>query len=176
MGLWVSRIGLAALAVAALACTGEGPEGGTEAESGFVGDVEGFDLAGYEGRVVVLNFWATWCGPCRIEIPALVRLRQDFEEVAVVGISIDRGPEQQIVPVIERFVSRFEINYPIYLDAEQKVARDYAGSAPFLMYVPTTAVIDQEGRLVKLYQGVPGRGLDPYEVLAAEVEALLDDA
>ena len=167
---------LAVLALAAGACAGGGPEGGAEAESGYVGDVEGFDLADYEGRVVVLNFWATWCGPCRFEIPALVRLRRDFEDVAVVGISIDRGPVSQIVPVIERFVSRFEINYPIYLDAEQEVARDYAGSAPFLMYVPTTAVIDQEGRLVKLYQGVPGGGLDPFEVLAAEVEALLDDA
>ena len=136
--------------------------------------MDGFDLAAYEGRVVVLNFWATWCGPCRFEIPALVRLQRDFDEVAVVGISIDRGSSEQVGPLIEQFVSRFEINYPVYLDAEQKVARNYAGSAPFMMYVPTTAVIDQRGLMVRLYQGVPGGGLDPYDELAAQVEALVD--
>ena len=164
-----------ALVLAAWACTGD--EGvRAEAEPGFAGDVEGFDLAAYEGRVVVLNFWATWCGPCRFEIPALVRLQRDFDEVAVVGISIDRGSSEQVGPLIEQFVSRFEINYPVYLDAEQKVARNYAGSAPFMMYVPTTAVIDQRGLMVRLYQGVPGGGLDPYDELAAQVEALLDGA
>ena len=164
-----------ALALAAWSCAGE--EGAPAAAgAGFAGDVEGFDLEAYEGRVVVLNFWATWCVPCRFEIPALVRLRRDFEEVAVVGISIDRGTVEQVGPLIERFVSRFEINYPVYLDAEQKVARNYAGSAPFMMYVPTTAVIDQGGRVVKLYQGVPGGGLDPYEELAAQVDALLGGA
>ena len=166
-----------ALVLAAWACSGEqpAPEGGSEVAPGFAGDVEGFDLAAYEGRVVILNFWATWCGPCRLEIPALVRLRRDFEEVAVIGISIDRGSVEQMGPLIEQFVSAFEINYPIYLDAEQKVARNYAGSAPFLVAVPTTAVIDQRGRVVRLFQGVPGRGR-PYEALADEVVALLDDA
>ncbi len=165
--------GLAALALALWACSGEE---GAEVEPGFVGEVGGFDLADYEGRVVILNFWATWCGPCRFEIPALVRLRRDFEEVAVVGISIDRGSVEQMRPLIDQFVSRFEINYPIYLDARQKVAKDYTGSSPFMQYVPTTAVIDQRGRVVRLYQGVPGGGFDPYDVLAADVEALLDGA
>ena len=170
------RGGLAGLALvlAAWACTGE--EGVRQVEAGFVGDVEGFDPEVYEGRVVILNFWATWCGPCRYEIPALVRLQREFDEVAVVGISIDRGPVEQVGPLIEQFVTRFEINYPVYLDAEQKVARNYAGSAPYMMYVPTTAVIDQRGLMVRLYQGVPGGGLDPYVELAAQVEALLEGA
>ena len=148
-------------------------------EPGFAGDVEGFDLADYRGRVVVLNFWATWCGPCRIEIPALVRLRRDFkEEGAIIGISLDQGSAEQVEPLIDRFVARYEINYPIYLDAEQKIAGDYEPGSRYMRLVPTTVVIDQRGEIVKTHQGVPSnaRGIDPYGVLATEIQALLDDA
>ena len=54
------------------------------------------DLRDYEGKVVLVNFWATWCGPCRYEIPALVEMSNEYdpEQVAIIGISLDQGPHR----------------------------------------------------------------------------------
>ena len=126
---------------------------------------------------MVLNFWTTWCGPCRFEVPALVRLRQDFrpEQVAIVGISVDdRGTPQRLVPLIERFVEQFEINYPVYHDMQQKVAGRYGQYGDRLAVVPTTVVIDQQGRAFGHAPRPAARTETP--ALAAEGNQMLDVA
>jgi len=149
---------------------------------GYQGSIDGFELSAHTGRVVILNFWATWCGPCRVEIPDLVRLRRDFaeEDLAIIGISVDaRGRSGQIEAQIEKFIDHFEINYPIYLDGEQKFAAAYDPDAGYMRYVPTTVIIDQQGRIFNTHLGVPRNAagkVDPYGVLGAQVQTLLDGA
>ena len=66
--------------------------------------------ADWRGKVVVLNFWATWCGPCRAEIPDLVALQNKYgEQLVVVGISEDEGP----VDVVRKFAADYKVNYPV---------------------------------------------------------------
>ena len=72
------------------------------------------DLRDYEGKVVLVNFWATWCGPCRYEIPALVEMSNEYdpEQVAIIGISIDQGPAERVLPLIGEFVEAFGHQLP----------------------------------------------------------------
>ena len=142
--------------------------------------VSEFELKDYRGKVVVLNFWATWCGPCRIEIPSLVRLRNSFDpkEVAIVGISVDAyGTPKQVEGMVVEIMKSLEINYAVFIDSEQTLPRDLLGS--YLYGVPTTLVIDQKGEIRQTHVAVPrdrkGR-LNPYSVLGEEVQALLDEA
>jgi thiol-disulfide isomerase/thioredoxin len=150
--------------------------------SGYRGDIDGFDLSSYKGRVVIINFWATWCGPCRIEIPDLIELRKNFPEkdLAIVGVSLDsRGGPNELDAVLTQFVSRYGINYPVYLDAEHKVAGRYDPDSDFMRYVPTTVVIDQQGHIFDTHFGVPRNAqgaVDPYGVLGGQVQVLLDGA
>lgn len=139
------------------------------------------DLREHKGKVVVLNFWATWCGPCRLEIPRLVELRRSFatEEVTIIGVSLDRGEAKQIRPFLEKFVANYKINYPIVLDNEFELIRQYFKKDLATLGVPTTYVIDQQGRVFKTHVGLP-RGTDGYpdadkvfRILTEEIEALL---
>ena len=169
---------LCLLLLGAVGCDSSGAAPGPA--PGYRGSIDGFDLSVYQGRVVVLNFWATWCGPCAIEIPDLVRLRQDFseEDLAIVGISLDAIEADAIEPAIRRFVDRFEINYPVFLDGKQKFSGAY-DPAGYIRAVPTTVIIDQQGRVYDTHVGVPRNAagkIDPYGVLGAQVQELLDGA
>jgi peroxiredoxin len=148
----------------------------------YQGPIDGLDLSDFKGRVVVLNFWATWCGPCRIEIPDLVRLRQDFsaEDVAIIGVSVDKSRDTVALDdKLEQFIDSNQINYPIYLDPQGEslgAAYDPTGT---MRYVPTTVIIDQRGEIHDTHFGVPRNAsgqVDPYSVLGAQIQGLLDSA
>ena len=100
---------------------------------------ERFRLGDHRGSVAVINFWATWCEPCREEMPALERLwRQQREQsVVVLAISTDVDPT-----VVAQFVSRQRYTFPIGLDARGELARQFGTRA-----LPTTAIIDRDGYL-----------------------------
>ena len=103
-------------------------------------------LSDFKGKVVILNFWATWCAPCRVEIPGFVMLQKKYGDkgLAVIGVSVDeQGPE-----VVKKFVKRFGMNYPVVMGNE-KIAEAYGG----IVAIPTTFVIDREGRIAGKHLG-----------------------
>ncbi len=125
-------------------------------------------LEDYRGKVVLLNFWATWCGPCRYEIPDLVRLYKSVDQsrVAVISVSLDReGTPEQIEDRLKGFVETYKINYPVFLDSDGRLHQAF-GSFP---YVPATFLIDQNGQVEKSYAGARS-----FETFSQDIKALLD--
>ena len=106
-------------------------------------DVDGrpVRLRELRGKLVLLNFWATWCPPCRLEMPSMERLYQTFKqtEFAMLAVSIDR----QGVEAVKPFMEELQLTFPALLDQQSEVARQYG-----LRGLPTTYLIDPEGRLI----------------------------
>jgi peroxiredoxin len=97
-------------------------------------------LVDYRGKVVLLNFWATWCPPCREEMPSMERLYQRYRDrgFTILALSVDRN-----VAAVPGFVEGFRLTFPIGLDLEGAVAKAYRMRA-----LPTTVVIDRAGQVV----------------------------
>ena len=111
-------------------------------------DVDGkvVKLSEFKGKVIILNFWATWCPPCRAEIPEFVALQKKYanEGLAVIGVSLDRqGPS-----VVKPFMQRFAMNYPVVM-GDEKIVADYGGMSA----IPKTFVIDRQGDVVAVHEG-----------------------
>jgi len=124
---------------------------GWKAPSFVLNDLQGRTVrfSDFSGKVVIVNFWASWCGPCRMEIPQLVDLYNRFRArgVVVIGIAIDpAGPE-----VLSKFAREMQINYSL-LVGDEKVFYDFGG----LVGLPTTFVINQQGMVVDKYVGLIG--------------------
>jgi len=104
-------------------------------------DGKRFDLAAERGNVVFLNVWATWCGPCRFEIPELKKMNAKYAArgFKVVGVSVDEGAPQQV----RDFVKENAIGYPVALDPEGRIANLLQTTV-----LPTSLVIDRGGRIV----------------------------
>ncbi len=108
---------------------------------------EEMDLSPYDGRIVVLNFWATWCAPCRKEIPQLSELEAEFggEDFAVVTIATGRNPQAGMT----RFFGEIGVdNLPLYRDPRQNMAR-----AMGVLGLPVTVVLDRDGNEIARMQG-----------------------
>ena len=103
-------------------------------------------LIDYEGKVVLLNFWATWCMPCRAEMPGMEALWQKYREqgFVVVGISNDEGSKKRI----ETFTRLLDLSFPILLDPEGEVNDLYEVSN-----MPTSFLIDRNGRIISRIVG-----------------------
>jgi cytochrome c biogenesis protein CcmG/thiol:disulfide interchange protein DsbE len=107
-----------------------------------------YRLTDFKGRVVLLNFFATWCDPCRQEIPHLLKLRQKFggQGVEIIGVSLDH----QVDRVLRPFIQRYGITYPVLLGTRE-VVLDYGG----IRGIPTTFVIDHNGTISDYFAGMP---------------------
>jgi thiol-disulfide isomerase/thioredoxin len=121
---------------------------------------EKIDLQDYRGKVVLLDFWATWCGPCRIEIPGFVQLQNKYgsQGFAVIGVSMDDGPEP-----VRRFYKDFRMNYPVAMGSD-KLGMLYGG----IFGLPTTFLIGRDGRIYAKHEG-----LTDASVFESEIRELL---
>jgi cytochrome c biogenesis protein CcmG/thiol:disulfide interchange protein DsbE len=119
-------------------------------------------LSNFKGKVVILDFWATWCPPCREEIPDFISLQKQYgpKGLQVVGIALD----QEGGDVVRPFMKQMGINYPIALDPESTSTASYGG----VRGIPTTFVIDRKGNIVKKYVGAT-----PKATFLADIKPLL---
>lgn len=119
-------------------------------------------LAQLRGDVVLLNFWATWCPPCRLEMPGFQDVWEDYggRGVTILGLSVDRGDRS----IVERWIADREITYPVAF-APGRVVRDYGGAG----VLPTSILINPEGRIVHRVEGFYAE-----PTLRASIQRLLD--
>ena len=103
-------------------------------------------LSDFKEKVVVLNFWATWCAPCRMEIPALIALQKQYADkgLVVVGISVDEGSGA----AVKSFMTKMGINYPVVLGGPETAAA-YGN----VQVIPTTFYVDREGNIAGKREG-----------------------
>lgn len=104
------------------------------------------DIKDYRGKVLLITFWATWCGPCVQEIPSLVSLQQEYgpRGFSVIGISLDQGGPA----VVEKMMKKTGINYPVAM-GNSRVSKDFGG----IFGIPVSFLVDQSGQVVKRYNG-----------------------
>ena len=150
---WIISAALVLFIVMGLAACRQGMmEGGAKssnmAPNFTLNDLNGkpHTLSSTKGKVVILDFWATWCPPCREEIPHFISLYGKYRRkgLEVIGISLDRGG----VEPVRSFADTYGINYPILM-GDQKVTRDYGG----IRSIPTTFIIDRQGRITEKFVG-----------------------
>lgn len=127
---------------------GEGGLQGTTAENFTLTNLAGEEVSLEElrGQVVLLNFWATWCGPCRIEMPALEQLYQEFAEEGLVVLAIDLA---ETASEVRQYIEGQGFTFPVLLDYDTRVAEQYGASEA----VPTTFIIDREGKITHHFMG-----------------------
>jgi peroxiredoxin len=127
-------------------------------------DVHGKDVAlsAFKGRVILLDFWATWCAPCKIEIPGFVEMYQQYgpKDFVVLGVSID-----DTVARLKPFVEQFKMNYPVLVGLGHEDLQDAFGP---LVGFPTAFLIDRDARICKQHVG-----FTPREQFEREIKALL---
>jgi thiol-disulfide isomerase/thioredoxin len=125
-------------------------------------DINGARLAlsDYRGKVVLLDFWATWCGPCRIEIPEFVQMEQKYRDqgFAVLGVAMQDTPDS-----VSHFYQQFHLNYPVAMGNSQLAAL-YGG----IFGLPTSFLIGRDGRIYSEHSGTTGP-----EVFQDEIQQLL---
>lgn len=128
-------------------------------------DGETIALADRPGEVLLVNFWATWCAPCRKEIPDLIDLQDDFgpDGLTVVGVSLDQQGADAVTPFLEDYA----INYPIVIDTEGTIEQAFGG----VYGLPMTYVVGPDSRIHHRVLG-----LFPVDEMRPKLTALLDDA
>ncbi len=127
-------------------------------------DVHGQTISSeqFKGKIVVVDFWATWCGPCRTEIPGYVDLQRKYgkEGLVIVGVSLDQAGPQ----VVEEFVKKFGVNYQMVMGDDAMVAAFGGMDA-----IPTTFLIDRAGQIRDRKMGA-----EPTDIYEKKVTALLN--
>jgi peroxiredoxin len=124
---------------------------------------ESVNLADFRGQPVILNFWASWCPPCRAEMPDFQQAWQEYSDSDLIILSVN-ATHQDTLPEIERFIELNDLAFPILLDTSGTVSSTYQIRA-----LPTTFLIDREGVILKTLIGGPL----PLSLLRVEADLLL---
>ena len=145
------------------ACTPSTPPGSTEATPALFGKtLEGstLSLADYKGKVILVDFWATWCDPCRAEIPELVKLQKNLgaKGFVVLGVSMDED-----ISEVAPFAKKMRINYPIILNGGERAPKGW-----IVPGLPTAYLIGRDGKVL-----LREFGSKSVEKLAHDVQAAL---
>lgn len=165
VGLWAGVL-LGALVLGVLAFTGVVPlfgnatssdeapaqplraqlESGTMAPDVALTDLKGgaVHLADFHGKVVAMNFWATWCGPCIQEMPMFQEYQDRYPELVVLGVNAEESAE-----IVTDFTDKLQVNYPLVLDVGAKMAREFR-----VNFLPTTIFVDQNGEVRFRHYGI----------------------
>ena len=113
-------------------------------------DIDGksVHLADFKGKVIFLNFWATWCGPCKLEIPAFVELQEKYRDKGVVflGLSVD-DPVEKLRP----FAEQYKMNYPVLVGLGEDAVQESFGP---VFGIPATFIIDRKGNVCRQHTGL----------------------
>lgn len=109
------------------------------------------DFGVLQGKVVLLNFWATWCGPCKIEVPWFVEFAEQYEDdgLVVIGVSVDDTADK-----IQAFVDGYDVNYPMLVGLGRE---DFLEAYGPIWGVPMTFFIDREGTVCRTHAGIATR-------------------
>jgi cytochrome c biogenesis protein CcmG/thiol:disulfide interchange protein DsbE len=125
-------------------------------------DINGADvnLASLKGKVIVINFWATWCGPCKVEIPYLIELQDQYEdELVILGVSVDDTPEK-----MKPYAEQMKINYPLLVGLGREDFQDTYGP---LWGIPVSVFINRDGKIHKKHSGIATKEQFEREIRAA---------
>jgi thiol-disulfide isomerase/thioredoxin len=149
----------------ALASGGACPANAKPANLNFtIKDVQGKNvrLSDYKGKVILLDFWATWCGPCKIEIPWFVEFQNKYgaQGLQVVGVSVD-----DTVEMLRPYIKDLKMNYPVLLGLHHDDIQDAYGP---LWGIPVTAVISRDARICAKHSGISSK-----ENIEKEIKSLL---
>lgn len=132
-------------------------------------DMSGKDvhLASYKGKVILLDFWATWCGPCKVEIPILVDLQTRYRDkgLVVLGVSVD-DPIEKLKP----FAAQFKVNYPLLVGLGRD---DFQDAFSPMFAVPVTFVIGRDGKVCTRHTGMQENAQKTRERFEREIKGLL---
>jgi cytochrome c biogenesis protein CcmG/thiol:disulfide interchange protein DsbE len=144
------------------ACMANAPRANFDFKVKAIDGTTDIPLSTYRGKVVLLNFWATWCGPCKAEIPAFVELMNEYKDkgLVIVGYSVDDEPEKAAA-----FAKEYKINYPVLLGLGREDVQDAYGP---VWAIPMSVIISKDGRVCKKRPGIA-----PKAVFEKEIKALL---
>ncbi len=145
--------------------SGSAPQLNQPASDFKLKDLDGkqVSLSDYKGQVVLLNFWVTWCGPRRKEIPDIRTVYNSYKDKGLVVLAVDIG---ETSTVVSPFVNQFEMNFPILLDSNMAVARQYEAFS-----IPTSLFLDRQGVIRDMRVGAM-----PQSTIEQVVAKLLSEA
>jgi peroxiredoxin len=137
------------------------PAGAKKANLNFtVTDMNGqkVNLAAFKGKVILLDFWATWCPPCKAEIPGFVELQDAYRDkgLQVLGVSVDDTPDK-----LKPFADEFKMNYPVLVGLDRDDLQDAYGP---MWGIPTTFLIARDGRICRKNSGLVGKEKYEYDI------------
>lgn len=125
-------------------------------------NAESFNLSDYKGQVVYLDFWASWCGPCRASFPWMDTMQKRYQSQGLQVIAVNLDQESELAAA---FLEQFPVNFPIFYDPEGTLAQQYEVTS-----MPHSFLIDRNGNLVSSHKGFRQTRKSDYE---QEIQALL---
>jgi cytochrome c biogenesis protein CcmG/thiol:disulfide interchange protein DsbE len=161
--VWISRLPPGQESQSAIQAPQSGftaPDFALETHSG-----DQLELKDLRGKAVILNFWASWCPPCRAEMPAFQQAADEFSDKDLIVLGVNATSQDSLTDV-EIFISDHQLEFPILLDVQGQISRVYQ-----IHSLPTTYFIDQEGVIKKVIVGGP----IPLSLLRIEISHLLQE-